>query len=432
MRAERSKIALGALGVAISLGSATPIAVAAAPAPLRTMLLDRHELGGLADGLLVDPTSGDATAADAAADASADCQTPATIRRAGWVAGARLGYADPGPSPLLRSSGVVGVLSAVDRYRDPASAGRAIARDLAADRRTLPLRVFGGGLRSWRQTPVASVGADAHLIEAQLGERRTVLWLSALVFRQGELVALVSLVRADGASGRADLEAAARRLSARIDGVRAGLIKAESPEIPDARGPGRVKPPRGPRLDRMVLQPRDVAPIAYRRTGEYANGPGGPSYHAEIAGACVAIEPQTAIVDLALAKDEALARLGYRASVRSLRASLSPAAVVRSGAGTVRSATLRELPVSVRGASAVALRVRAVGLLGTSDSVVVMLRVGRVTGVLGIDAHPGRSVPRASVVRLARRLVTRIAGELSRAPASASKGRLKARPPVRP
>lgn len=421
MRAEQPRRFLVAFAVAVSLASTTSVAAAGAPAPLRPMLLDRQDLGGLADGLSVDPFSGDTTAVDAAADASADCQTPATIHRAGWVAGARLAYGDLDLSPLLRRSGIIGVLSAVDRYRDPASAGRVIARELAADRRTLALRVPGGDLRSWRQTPIPSVAADAHLIEAQLGDGRTVLWLSALVFRRGDLVGVVSVFRADAASARGDLEAAARRLSARIDGVRAGVIKTESPEIPDAAGSAPARAPSGPRLDRMTLRPRDVAPIAYRSVGEYAHGSGGLSYHAEIEGACVAVEPQAAGVDLALSRDEAAARLGFRASLRSVRASLAPAALVRSGSGGIRSARLREVPVTARGAAVAALRVRTVGILGTSEAVVVVLRVGRVTGVLGVGAHPGRSIPRATVARLTRRLVQRVAGELSRTPASASR-----------
>jgi hypothetical protein len=238
--------------VGASAGSA---AAAVTPSQLALMPLPKGALGPGAIALPLDPQSGVQTKADTAQNATGQV-TVADLTKLGLLTGYALDYNDAGGSALLRGRGLLEVDTGVELYRDDAAATHGLAFWRKDDLRVAS--VTQAGIDASLSTfAISGVGSDnfALFVRFKLKGKPT-FYGADVVFRDGSLLAEVSISAAD----RAEVIPLARRvapaLKDRIALVLAGRIKGSAVPLP-----GKLKagpPPHGPELSRLTLAPSDL------------------------------------------------------------------------------------------------------------------------------------------------------------------------------
>jgi hypothetical protein len=245
---------------------------------LAVMVLPRAELGTPV-GFELDPADSGPISAREAADATTDPRdNAADLKRAGWLGGYELTFADPNRSvSFQRGEGVVMGDSTVQLF-DTETSARAHLLGEIKDLERFRGQVVDGVRLARFETFEVDVGDEGWGVELTARARGVTLHGTGVLFRSGRLTADTGFLHLDRADRRGEAVAAARALESRIARVLAGDLAAKPVPLPVEET--RAPLPKPTQLARMTLALEDLPPGArLADEGRWTSGRDSVSYY---------------------------------------------------------------------------------------------------------------------------------------------------------
>lgn len=255
-----------ALAFAVDAAQPRPV-VSPTRAQLQLMPLPRAVYGALVASLEPGSSSGWTTNAKAAENDLDPTTTAAELTRMGRVTSFDVDFSDL--SKVSQHGVLIDADSEVALYRSAAAATRSIARDRTNLGRFAGKQGRGGEVFDHVSFFGTSgyPGALGARLRFQVGA--IVAWETQIEFRVGSLVASVGLGRTDDRDVHANVLRLASPLRARIHGVLAGKVHDKPLPKPIAKLGGLGRPPGGPDLSHMAVEPIDLTPASKPRHEGY-------------------------------------------------------------------------------------------------------------------------------------------------------------------
>ena len=406
-------VAVLVVGFACAPGAAESGRVGApSRAQLQLMPLPLAAYGAGTGSLKPDSSSGWTTNREAAENDLDPKMTAAELARLGRTTGFDVEFDDV--ASLSRKGVLVDADSAVDLYRSAAGAVNAVARDRANLRRFQGKRGRSGEVFdrvSYFAVP-GQPGALGVRVHFRIGALTA--WETLVEWPADTVVASVGLGRTDSRDVHAEVLRLAAALKARVRGVLAGTVHDKPLAQAGPKLGGLGKPPGGPDLSLMAVQPGDFAGAPRPKSERYVRnsddiaeyirefGPvtlGSASLASLRADVELRPDAKTAKEDLAVLR---VAFSGSKGRAFMLQALKSDAGNAKIHLGTLSSTRV----AAGDEALAVAATFTVSGV--KFDFVICVVRRGAAVETLSALSLPGGKIPRLATDRLARIAVARI------------------------
>jgi hypothetical protein len=400
--------------IAGALTASTGVATAAVPPEkLALMPLPKAAYGQQASSFGLDrDESGVVDNVRSAADTSDPTDTGKSLALAGRVTGFSVTYAN---LRLLATPGkLVYVSSSVDLFRDSDAAAAGLQRSLqqaVADDPSVGFKVLSSQTFTPPDLGDAAVGVR---IRAKFGE--VDLWVTGVEVQHGPLLASVGVMRTDAAPANATAIALARTLSARVQGVLAGRVRAPAVELPAVNETGKQAIPRAVAISGAALRSSDVGGASITR-GEYVSGQTAVSaYVREFGGAKVGRSQLMSVEnDISLLSSDS----GATAMLAGVRGALHPSAaalkqLIRRQYAQPNSVRLdsveivRQRTLKLTGGHGYEVVAHLTTLFGQFDAAWIFVSSGRLFGTLHVTSSPGSSLAEADLQRMSLTLAKRM------------------------
>jgi len=245
-------------------------------AQLATMVLSQAELGTIGKGLKLAADSGSVDN-KSAADASLDpADTGKSLRSDGRLDGHKAYY---GGTVLAaaKKKGPVVVGSEVELLEDTVYAAQYLHDQVGAFDRYQGKQGDGSKLSGVRSFPVDAVGDESQGLLATSARGKQKLFLTAVAFRRGRVVAVAMVARPDKQDQQNEARAIAVKLDKRIQDVLSGRIAADPANVP---APVAAPSFEGKEeLPELTMAAADVAPGLEAVSEGETDGDGYVGYH---------------------------------------------------------------------------------------------------------------------------------------------------------
>jgi len=228
---------------------------------LAIMVLPQEDLGEEFADLQIDDDSAFKNNEEAADETIDPDDTAGDLERAGRLNGYELLYSDPSLSALEAGVGIIEVGTEVDLFRDAGTASDHLAKQIGDWQQLEGEEVEAGvTLEKVETFAVGGLADEAVALRARGGFGDVQFYETVVAFRLDRLVGAAYAYRADDANVNSQIEAIARALERRIEGVLLGDIGGVPVPVPQAGEEPTVAPPSegGPDLAAMALSLDDL------------------------------------------------------------------------------------------------------------------------------------------------------------------------------
>jgi hypothetical protein len=228
---------------------------------LAVMVLPQEDLGEEFAALEIDDDSGFKDNEEAADETIDPDDTADSLERAGRINGYELLYSAPSLSVLEAGVGVIEVATEVDLFRDAGVASDHLAKQVEDWQRLEGEQVEAGvTLEKVETFAVKGLADEAVGLRARGTFGEVQFYETVVAVRLDRLVGAAYAYRADDANVNSQIEAIARALEERIEGVLLGDIGGVPVPVPQADEEAAAPPPPegGPDLAAMALSLDDL------------------------------------------------------------------------------------------------------------------------------------------------------------------------------
>jgi len=263
----------------------------------------------------------------------------------------------------------------------------------------------------WRRFDLLALAAAAPLAWCLVD-----LWVTGVEVQHGPLLASVGVMRTDAAPANATAIALARTLSARVQGVLAGRVRAPAVELPAVNETGKQAIPPAVAISGAALRSSDVGGASITR-GEYVSGQTAVSaYVREFGGAKVGRSQLMSVEnDISLLSSDS----GATAMLAGVRGALHPSAaalkqLIRRQYAQPNSVRLdsveivRQRTLKLTGGHGYEVVAHLTTLFGQFDAAWIFVSSGRLFGTLHVTSSPGSSLAEADLQRMSLTLAKRM------------------------
>ena len=388
---------------------------------LSIMVLPQEDLGEEFAGLEIDDDSGFKDNEEAADETIDPNDTAEDLERAGRINGYELSYSDPMLSALEAGVGVITVTTEVDLFRDADAASDHLAKQVS-DWQQLEGEEIEAGLtlEKVEKFAVDGLADEAVGLRGRASFAEVQFYQTVVAFRLNRLVGAAYAYRADDANINSQIEAIARALERRIEGVLLGDIGGVPVHVPQAEEEPTVAPlsEDGPDLAAMALSLDDLpAGVSIEHEGYVEDEDTVASYEREFdlgsahigASEAIYLESQVELYEDVANASGRLAAFEVIATSESGEDLLAPAISERVGfeATDVR---LEPFPMPGLGDDSVAFRVSFDSPLGRLEMTFIFVRVERAVGSVSLMGLAGE-VDSTNAMSLAEAMEAHMADE---------------------
>jgi hypothetical protein len=389
---------------------------------LSIMVLPQDDLGEEFAGLEIDDDSGFKDNEEAADETIDPDDTAEDLELAGRINGYELIYSDPVLSALEAGTGVINIATEVDLFSDASAASDHLAKRVN-DRQQLEGEEIEARLtlEKVEMFEVDGLADEAVGLRARLSFAEVQFYQTVVAFRLDRLVGAAYAYRADDSGIDSQIEAIARALEVRIEGVLLGDIGGVPVHVPQAEEEPTVAPlPEGePDLAAMALSLDDLpAGVSIEHEGYVEDEDTVASYEREFdpgpvhigASEALYLESQVELYENIVGASGRLTSFEVLATSESGEDLLEPAISEKVGFAAT-DVRLESLPTPGLGDDSVAFRVSFDSPLERLEMTFIFVRVDRAVGSVSLMGLAGET-DSTHAVSLAEAVAAHMADEL--------------------
>jgi len=391
---------------------------------LAIMVLPQEDLGEEFADLEIDEDSGFVDNEQAADGTIDPPDTADDLEQAGRINGYELGYEAPDWFSVLEAGqGVIAVDTEVVLFEDGPAASEFLAKQVDDS-----LRLEGEEIQTGITLEEVETFQVVGLADEAVGQRRRIsfgdaqMYGTVVGFRLDRLLGSAAIVRADDANVNSQVEAIARALEQRIEGVLLGDIGGMPVPVPQAEEEATVAPPSegGPDLAAMALSLDDLPDgVSIDHEGYVEDEDTVASYEREFdlglvsigSSRLMSLESEVDLYENAAEASSALTGFEFIATSESAGDLLAP--VISEAAGfEVTNVRLEPVPTVGLEHDSVGFRVSFDMALGRYEMIGIFIRVDRAVGSVSLMGLAGK-VDSTDAVPLAEAMAARMASAMA-------------------